>query len=58
MCWTEEKSDRWHCQTAQCVSSFEGQAMYRNILVETDGSDLSNHPIEYDVALAKAVNSN
>jgi len=31
--------------------------MYRNILVATDGSDLSNHAIEYAVALAKAVNS-
>lgn len=31
--------------------------MYKNILVATDGSELSNQAIEYAVALAKAVNS-
>ncbi len=31
--------------------------MYRHILVPTDGSELSNHAIEYAAALAKAVNA-
>jgi len=31
--------------------------MYKNILVPTDGSELSNQAIEYAAALAKAVNS-
>lgn len=31
--------------------------MYRNVLVPTDGSELSNQAVEYAAALAKAVNA-